>query len=98
MQFQRPRGILFAEALIVGGAFALVALRMSAATTWSLSAISASSILFGSGVLIAIHDASSHFKIVRELALQMERAGLISTVMLPTPRGLVIAHKREGRT
>jgi predicted O-methyltransferase YrrM len=47
--------------------------------------------------LIAIHDASSHFKIVRDLALRMEQEGLISVVMLPTPRGLVIAQKREGR-
>jgi len=35
--------------------------------------------------LIAIHDASSHFKIVRDLALRMEQEGLISVVMLPTP-------------
>lgn len=47
--------------------------------------------------LIAIHDASSHFKIVRELALRMEQEGLLSVVMLPTPRGLVIAQRREGR-
>ncbi len=48
--------------------------------------------------LIAIHDASSHFKIVRDLALRMEREGLVSVVMLPTPRGLVIGQKREGRS
>jgi predicted O-methyltransferase YrrM len=48
--------------------------------------------------VIAIHDASSHFKIVRDLALRMEQEGLLSVVMLPTPRGLVIAQKREGRT
>jgi predicted O-methyltransferase YrrM len=48
--------------------------------------------------LIAIHDAGSHFKIVRDLALRMEQEGLMSVVMLPTPRGLVIAQKREGRT
>lgn len=48
--------------------------------------------------LIAIHDASSHFKIVRDLALRMEHEGLISVVMLPTPRGLVLAQKREGRS
>ena len=47
--------------------------------------------------LIAIHDASSHFKIVRDLALRMEQEGLISVVMLPTPRGLVLAQKRAGR-
>jgi hypothetical protein len=34
---------------------------------------------------------------VREAALEMEREGLISVVLLPTPRGLVVAQKREGR-
>jgi len=34
---------------------------------------------------------------VREAALKMERDGLISVVLLPTPRGLVVAQKREGR-
>ena len=52
----------------------------------------------GSNGLIVIHDASSHFAIVREAALRMEREGLISAVMLPTPRGLVLACKRDGRT
>ena len=47
--------------------------------------------------LIVIHDASSHFQVVREAALRMEQEGLISIVMLPTPRGLVIAQRREGR-
>jgi predicted O-methyltransferase YrrM len=47
--------------------------------------------------LILMHDASSHLKQVRDAALQMERDDLISAVMLPTPRGLVIAQKREGR-
>jgi len=47
--------------------------------------------------LILMHDASSHLKIVREGALQLEREGLISVVLLPTPRGLVVAQKREGR-
>lgn len=46
--------------------------------------------------LIVIHDASSHFKIVREAALRMEKEGLISVVMLPTPRGLVLAQKRDS--
>jgi predicted O-methyltransferase YrrM len=48
--------------------------------------------------LILMHDASSHLKIVREAALKLEREGLISVVLLPTPRGLVVAQKREGRT
>src|SRR5271169_3456568 len=47
--------------------------------------------------LILMHDASSHLKQVREAALNLEREGLISVVLLPTPRGLVIAQKREGR-
>lgn len=47
--------------------------------------------------LILMHDASSHLKTVREAALRMETEGLISVVLLPTPRGLVIAQKRDGR-
>ena len=47
--------------------------------------------------LILMHDASSEFRVVREAALKLEREGLISTVLVPTPRGLVIAQKREGR-
>ncbi len=47
--------------------------------------------------LILMHDASSHMKHVREAALKLEREGLISVVLLPTPRGLVVAQKREGR-
>ncbi len=47
--------------------------------------------------LILMHDASSHLKQVREAALKLEREGLISVVMLPTPRGLIVAQKREGR-
>ena len=47
--------------------------------------------------LILMHDASSHLKIVREAALKMEAEGLLSVILLPTPRGLVMAQKREGR-
>jgi predicted O-methyltransferase YrrM len=47
--------------------------------------------------LILMHDASSHLRVVREAALKLEREGLISVVLLPTPRGLVVAQKREGR-
>lgn len=47
--------------------------------------------------LILIHDAASCYKIVREGAMRMESEGLISVVLMPTPRGLVIAQKREGR-
>jgi predicted O-methyltransferase YrrM/prolipoprotein diacylglyceryltransferase len=48
--------------------------------------------------LILMHDASSALKTVREGALNLEREGLVSVVFLPTPRGLVVAQKREGRT
>jgi predicted O-methyltransferase YrrM len=47
--------------------------------------------------LILMHDASSHLKQVREAALKLESEGLISVVLLPTPRGLVVAQKRQGR-
>lgn len=47
--------------------------------------------------IILMHDASSHLKTVREAALKMEQEGLISVVLMPTPRGLVVAQKRAGR-
>jgi predicted O-methyltransferase YrrM len=47
--------------------------------------------------VILIHDASSHLKIVREAAFELEKEGILSCVFLPTPRGLVIAQKRQGR-
>jgi predicted O-methyltransferase YrrM len=37
--------------------------------------------------LLLIHDASSHFQVVREAAMRLEQEGLISIVLLPTPRG-----------
>src|SRR3984885_6343468 len=47
--------------------------------------------------LILMHDASSHLKIVRDAAFSLEAEGLVSCIFLPTPRGLVLAQKREGR-
>jgi predicted O-methyltransferase YrrM len=47
--------------------------------------------------LILMHDASSHLKHVREAALKLESEGLISLILLPTPRGLAVAQKRQGR-
>ena len=47
--------------------------------------------------LILMHDASSHPGTVRDAALRLEAQGLISVVLLPTPRGLAVAQKREGR-
>ncbi|HEY1265257.1 MAG TPA: CmcI family methyltransferase [Terriglobales bacterium] len=47
--------------------------------------------------LVLVHDASSSFKVVREAALRLEQEGLLSVVLLSTPRGLVVAQKREGR-
>ena len=45
--------------------------------------------------LVLMHDASSHHKVIREAALRMEQEGLLSVVLLPTPRGLVLAQKRS---
>lgn len=47
--------------------------------------------------LVLMHDASSHLKLVREAALKMEAEGLLSVLLLPTPRGLVVAQPRQGR-
>jgi predicted O-methyltransferase YrrM len=47
--------------------------------------------------LILLHDASSHLKTVREAAFTLEAEGLLSCIFLPTPRGLVLAQRREGR-
>jgi predicted O-methyltransferase YrrM len=43
--------------------------------------------------IILIHDASSHLKTVREMALGLQSEGLLSVIFLPTPRGLVVAQK-----
>lgn len=48
--------------------------------------------------LVLLHDASSHLKTVREAAQRMEAEGLLSCVFLPTPRGLVVAQKKAGRS
>ena len=47
--------------------------------------------------LILLHDASSHLKVVRHAAFELEAEGLVSCIFLPTPRGLVLAQRREGR-
>jgi predicted O-methyltransferase YrrM len=47
--------------------------------------------------LILMHDASSHLKTVREAALRLEQEGAISAVLMPTPRGLVVAQRKAGR-
>jgi predicted O-methyltransferase YrrM len=47
--------------------------------------------------VILMHDASSHLQVVRAAALKMEAEGLISVVLLPTPRGLVVAQPKVGR-
>ncbi len=47
--------------------------------------------------IILMHDASSHLKVVREAALRLEAEGLVSVLLLPTPRGLVLAQKRQNR-
>jgi len=48
--------------------------------------------------LVLIHDADSKTQVVREGALRLEQECLLSVVMLSTPRGLVIAQKRAGRS
>ena len=48
--------------------------------------------------VILMHDASSHLQVVREAALKLEAEGLISVVLLPTPRGMVIAQPKVGRS
>jgi predicted O-methyltransferase YrrM len=48
--------------------------------------------------LVLVHDASSSFKVVREAVLRLEEEGLLSVVLISTPRGMVIAQKRQGRT
>jgi prolipoprotein diacylglyceryl transferase len=48
--------------------------------------------------LILMHDASSAMRAVRDGALRMEAEGLLSVLLLPTPRGLVMAQKRDGRS
>lgn len=47
--------------------------------------------------VILMHDASSAMKTVRQAALKLEAEGLLSVLLLPTPRGLVVAQKRNGR-
>jgi predicted O-methyltransferase YrrM len=47
--------------------------------------------------LILMHDAGSNFQVVRHGALRLEQEGLISVVLVSTPRGLVVAQKRQGR-
>ncbi len=47
--------------------------------------------------VIVMHDGSSAMKTVRQAALRMEEEGLLSVVLLATPRGLVLAQKRAGR-
>ena len=48
--------------------------------------------------VILMHDASSHLQVVRAAALKLEQEGLISVVLLPTPRGLAVAQPRAGRS
>ncbi len=47
--------------------------------------------------IVVMHDANSAMNTVRSAALKMEEEGLLSVLLLPTPRGLVLAQKRQGR-
>ena len=46
--------------------------------------------------IILMHDANSAMKVVRESALKLEAEGLITALLLPTPRGLVMAQKKRS--
>ena len=46
--------------------------------------------------LVLMHDAATVYPHVRESALRLEREGLVSMVLLPTPRGLVVAQKKHA--
>ncbi len=46
--------------------------------------------------LILVHDGGTHYNPIRERVLQIEAESLISLVMLPTPRGLIIAQRRRA--
>jgi prolipoprotein diacylglyceryl transferase len=48
--------------------------------------------------IVVMHDASSSMATVRSAALKMEQEGLLSVLLLATPRGLVLAQKRQGRS
>ena len=48
--------------------------------------------------IVVMHDASSSMNTVRSAALKMEEEGLLSVLLLPTPRGLVLAQRRQGRS
>jgi len=47
--------------------------------------------------LVLVHDANSSVGVVRDAVLRLEQEGLLSVVLMSTPRGLVVAQKREGR-
>ena len=49
----------------------------------------------GAALLIAVLFGLRSLEVVRDAAFRME--GLISIVTLSTPRGLLIAQKRDGR-
>lgn len=47
--------------------------------------------------LILMHDTSSHYAVARQAAFRLEQEGLISMILLSTPRGLMMAQKRADR-
>lgn len=47
--------------------------------------------------VILMSESNSALGVVRNAALKLEREGLISVVLLPTPSGLVVSQKRDGR-
>ena len=51
----------------------------------------------GAALLIAVLFGLRSLEVVRDAAFRMESEGLISKVTVSTPRGLLIAQKRDGR-
>lgn len=47
--------------------------------------------------LILLHAGENEYQQVREIALRLDKEGVISTVVLPEGRRLVMAQKRSGR-
>ena len=106
LQKPKAKGEIFCNYLILTGIarFLIEFIRINPRSFFGLSnaqAASLASILAGAVLLwrikskfYALNDANSAMKIVRESALRLEAEGLITALLLPTPRGLVLAQKK----
>ncbi|HEV7514030.1 MAG TPA: prolipoprotein diacylglyceryl transferase [Candidatus Acidoferrum sp.] len=107
LQKAKAKGGIFCNYLILTGIarFLIEFIRINPRSFFGLSnaqAASLASILAGAVLLwrikskfYALNDANSAMKIVRESALRLEAEGLITALLLPTPRGLVLAKKQD---